>query len=124
MAGIRRQVYNPMTGLESLLVAPISKASAAQRAGRAGRVRMGHAFRLCTEAAFHDSLIDSAVRHCTALPCARVHLSCKYAHEEAVPAPTASPGHWLCASAHRIRRVSRSSRTARCHGSALVDCLV
>ena len=56
------QVYDPMTGLESLLVAPISKASAAQRAGRAGRVRMGHAFRLCTEAAFRSDLIDSTVR--------------------------------------------------------------
>lgn len=51
-----------MTGLESLLVAPISRASAAQRAGRAGRVRMGHAFRLCTEAAFRKDLIDATVR--------------------------------------------------------------
>lgn len=48
----RQRCFNPLTGLESLLVAPISKASAAQRAGRAGRVRPGHAFRLCTEAAF------------------------------------------------------------------------
>ena len=53
-----------MTGLESLLVAPISRASAAQRAGRAGRVRMGHAFRLCTEDAFRADLIDATVRHC------------------------------------------------------------
>ena len=29
----KQQAYNPLTGLESLLVAPISKASAAQRAG-------------------------------------------------------------------------------------------
>ena len=55
------QVYNPMTGLESLLVAPISRASAAQRAGRAGRVRMGHAFRLCTEEAFRNELTDATV---------------------------------------------------------------
>ena len=56
------QVYDPMTGLESLLVAPVSKASAAQRAGRAGRVRMGHAFRLCTEATFRGELLDATVR--------------------------------------------------------------
>ena len=31
----KQQAYNPLTGLESLLVAPISKASAAQRAGAA-----------------------------------------------------------------------------------------
>ena len=61
------QVYDPMTGLESLLVAPISRASAAQRAGRAGRVRMGHAFRLCTEDAFRDGLIGATVRcYCAA----------------------------------------------------------
>lgn len=30
----KQQAYNPLTGLESLLVAPISKASAAQRAGK------------------------------------------------------------------------------------------
>ena len=32
----KQQAYNPLTGLDSLLVAPISKASAAQRAGRHG----------------------------------------------------------------------------------------
>ena len=30
----KQQAYNPLTSLESLLVAPISKASAAQRAGK------------------------------------------------------------------------------------------
>jgi HrpA-like RNA helicase len=48
----KQRCFNPLTGLESLLVAPISKASAAQRAGRAGRVRPGHCLRLCTEEAF------------------------------------------------------------------------
>lgn len=35
---------------ESLVVIPVSKASANQRAGRAGRVRAGKAFRLYTGA--------------------------------------------------------------------------
>ena len=34
------------------MVGPISKASAAQRAGRAGRVRPGYCLRLCTEEDF------------------------------------------------------------------------
>lgn len=45
---VKQRCYNPLLGLESLLIAPASKASAAQRAGRAGRVRPGHCFRLCT----------------------------------------------------------------------------
>ena len=34
----KQKVYNPRIRVESLLVSPISKASARQRAGRAGRV--------------------------------------------------------------------------------------
>jgi len=45
----KQKVYNPRIRVESLLVSPISKASAAQRAGRAGRTRPGKCFRLYTE---------------------------------------------------------------------------
>ncbi|KAK1320061.1 putative pre-mRNA-splicing factor ATP-dependent RNA helicase [Acorus calamus] len=41
-----------ITNIENLVVAPISKASAKQRAGRAGRVRPGKCFRLYTEEYF------------------------------------------------------------------------
>ena len=57
----KQTAYNPLTGLGSLLVAPISRASAAQRAGRAGRIRPGHCFRLCTEADFQQ-LGEATVR--------------------------------------------------------------
>ncbi|XP_072955419.1 pre-mRNA-splicing factor ATP-dependent RNA helicase DEAH1-like isoform X1 [Typha angustifolia] len=40
--------YNPRTGMESLLVNPISRASADQRAGRSGRTGPGKCFRLFT----------------------------------------------------------------------------
>ncbi|KAI5846500.1 P-loop containing nucleoside triphosphate hydrolase protein [Morchella snyderi] len=52
----KQKVYNPRIRVESLLVAPISKASAQQRAGRAGRTRPGKCFRLYTEAAFKKEL--------------------------------------------------------------------
>lgn len=42
--------------VESLLVSPISKASAQQRAGRAGRTRPGQCYRLYTEKAFNTQL--------------------------------------------------------------------
>lgn len=54
----KQKVYNPRARVESLLVSPISKASAQQRAGRAGRTRPGKCFRLYTEAAFKRELIE------------------------------------------------------------------
>lgn len=50
----RQRCFDPLVGIESSMVAPISKASAIQRAGRAGRVRTGFVFRLCTEDAFKN----------------------------------------------------------------------
>ncbi|KAF9639229.1 Helicase [Lasiodiplodia theobromae] len=54
----KQKVYNPRIRVESLLVSPISKASAQQRAGRAGRTRPGKCFRLYTEKAFKGELIE------------------------------------------------------------------
>jgi pre-mRNA-splicing factor ATP-dependent RNA helicase DHX15/PRP43 len=54
----KQKVYNPRIRVESLLVSPISKASAQQRAGRAGRTRPGKCFRLYTEVAFKKELIE------------------------------------------------------------------
>ena len=53
----KQKVYNPRARVESLLVSPISKASAQQRAGRAGRTKPGKCFRLYTEEAFKKELI-------------------------------------------------------------------
>lgn len=44
------QVYSPKNGMDSLVVAPISQASARQRAGRAGRTGPGKCYRLYTGA--------------------------------------------------------------------------
>ncbi|KAK7460585.1 DEAH-box ATP-dependent RNA helicase prp43 [Stygiomarasmius scandens] len=52
----KQKVYNPRVRVESLLVSPISKASAQQRAGRAGRTRPGKCFRLYTEKDFMSEL--------------------------------------------------------------------
>lgn len=56
----KQKVYNPRIRVESLLVAPISKASAQQRAGRAGRTRPGKCFRLYTEDAFKKELNEQS----------------------------------------------------------------
>ena len=54
----KQKIYNPRSRVESLLVSPISKASAQQRAGRAGRTRPGKCFRLYMEKAFKKELIE------------------------------------------------------------------
>ncbi|KAK4277828.1 hypothetical protein QN277_015763 [Acacia crassicarpa] len=53
--------YNPRTGMESLLITPISKASANQRAGRSGRTGPGKCFRLYTAYNYYQDLDDNTV---------------------------------------------------------------
>jgi pre-mRNA-splicing factor ATP-dependent RNA helicase DHX16 len=53
--------YNPRTGMESLLVTPISKASAMQRAGRSGRTGPGKCFRLYTAYNYLHDLEDNTI---------------------------------------------------------------
>ncbi|KAL8852733.1 MAG: hypothetical protein Q9221_002363 [Calogaya cf. arnoldii] len=56
---VKENVYNARTGMESLVVTPCSRASANQRAGRAGRVGPGKCFRLYTKFAFHNELDEN-----------------------------------------------------------------
>ncbi|GAB6023971.1 ATPdependent RNA helicase [Chamberlinius hualienensis] len=51
---VKLRHFNPATATDSLVVIPISQASAEQRAGRAGRTRSGMAYRLYMEDDFHN----------------------------------------------------------------------
>lgn len=53
---VKENVFNAKSGMESLDVNPCSKASADQRAGRAGRVGPGKCFRLYTKWAYLNEL--------------------------------------------------------------------
>ncbi|XP_041368173.1 putative pre-mRNA-splicing factor ATP-dependent RNA helicase PRP1 [Gigantopelta aegis] len=55
----KQKVYNPRIRVESLLVTAISKASAQQRAGRAGRTQPGKCFRLYTEKAYKQEMQEN-----------------------------------------------------------------
>eukprot|EP00741_Cyanophora_paradoxa_P023533 tig00021589_g22735.t1 len=57
----KQKVYNPKTGMDALVVAPISQASARQRAGRAGRTGPGKCFRLYTENAYKQEMLPTSV---------------------------------------------------------------
>ncbi|RMY14157.1 hypothetical protein D0867_07224 [Hortaea werneckii] len=51
---VKLRAYNPTTGIETLTPTPVSKASATQRAGRAGRTKAGKCYRLYPEAVFQS----------------------------------------------------------------------
>ena len=51
---VKLRAFNPTTGIETLTATPLSKASATQRAGRAGRTKSGKCFRIYTEDAYRS----------------------------------------------------------------------
>lgn len=57
----KQNSFNPRTGMESLVVVPISRASANQRAGRAGRVAAGKCFRIFTAWAYQNELDENTI---------------------------------------------------------------
>jgi pre-mRNA-splicing factor ATP-dependent RNA helicase DHX16 len=57
----KQKTYNARSGMESLVVTPISQAAANQRAGRAGRTQPGKCFRLYTAFSFQNELEPNTV---------------------------------------------------------------
>lgn len=57
---VKIRAYNPKTGVETLTAVPTSKASATQRAGRAGRTKPGKCFRLYTQQ-YYETLPDMGI---------------------------------------------------------------
>lgn len=58
---VKENVFNPTTGMESLVIVPCSRASADQRAGRAGRLGAGKCYRLYTKWSFQNELPENGV---------------------------------------------------------------
>lgn len=58
---VKQNAYDPKLGMDSLVVVPISRASAQQRAGRAGRTGPGKCFRLYTQQAFETEMLPTTI---------------------------------------------------------------
>ena len=49
---VKQRIFNPLTGMDSLVIVPISQVQAVQRTGRAGRTRTGKCIRLYSKESF------------------------------------------------------------------------
>ncbi|XP_077406138.1 ATP-dependent RNA helicase DHX8-like [Vanacampus margaritifer] len=58
---VKQIVYNYRSGIDQLVVTPISQAQAKQRSGRAGRTGPGKCYRLYTERAYRDEMLTTNV---------------------------------------------------------------
>lgn len=85
--GLCRQiVYNPISHRQMLSPCWISRASAAQRAGRTGRVRPGNVYRLYTRQAFESFMDEFDPGEIQRIPLDSIILMLKQMlHEEVVP---------------------------------------
>lgn len=55
------KIYNPKSGMDSLIVKPISKSSAIQRSGRAGRTGPGKCYRLYTKDSYLNEMRQTSI---------------------------------------------------------------
>ena len=109
-AFVKLRAYNPRTLIESLVVTPISKASASQRAGRAGRNRPGKCFRLYT-GVWKFTIIDE--KCCRMVPVIRIdRCSCLFCSYLFSSTSFVSASYCLC-SFHQ-RRTLRSCLPLLC----------
>ncbi|CAG8456674.1 4925_t:CDS:10 [Dentiscutata erythropus] len=88
---VKERCYNASTGVQSYVIDWISKASADQRAGRAGRTGPGHCYRLYSSAVFNDQFQQFTVPEIHRTPIEGVILQMKAMNIDTVsnfPFPT------------------------------------
>lgn len=58
---VKQKCYNPRTGMDALIVVPISKIQAMQRTGRAGRTQAGKCYRLYSEKFYQEEMQEFTI---------------------------------------------------------------
>ncbi|KAK8200698.1 putative ATP-dependent RNA helicase DHR1 [Zalaria obscura] len=101
---VKEKKYEPSTGVQTFEIGWISKASAAQRAGRAGRTGPGHCYRLYSSAVFERDFEEYTIPEILRSPIESVVLSLKSMDIHAVvnfPFPT-PPDRQALAKAEKL----------------------
>lgn len=99
------KLYDKVTGVTSYVVHWASKASANQRAGRAGRLGPGHCYRLYSSAVFNDTFEEFTVPEIQQKPVDDLYLQMKCLNIDKVvnfPFPTAPNLLQLKSAEHRL----------------------
>lgn len=73
----KEKIYDQMTGVQSFRIGWISKASASQRAGRAGRTGPGHCYRLYSSAVYERDFVEHTEPEILRMPVEGVVLQLK-----------------------------------------------
>ena len=76
----KERVYQPTTGIQGYEIGWISKASAEQRAGRAGRTGPGHCYRLYSSAVYERDFVDHAEPEVLRVPAEGIVLQVRSLH--------------------------------------------
>ena len=74
---VKQKSYNPRTGMDALVVVPVSKVQAIQRAGRAGRTQPGKCYRLYSEKFYLEEMKENTVPEILRVNLANVLLNLK-----------------------------------------------
>ncbi|KAF2836981.1 P-loop containing nucleoside triphosphate hydrolase protein [Patellaria atrata CBS 101060] len=116
----KEKKYDPITGVQSFEIGWISKASASQRAGRAGRTGPGHCYRLYSSAVFERDFEEYAVPEILRAPIDGIVLQLKSMNLQHVvnfPFPTPPDRHALAKAEKMLTYLGAISLDGKVTGS-------
>ncbi|ERS95599.1 ATP-dependent RNA helicase DHX37/DHR1 [Sporothrix schenckii 1099-18] len=110
----KARTFNKQTGVQSFEVGWISKASASQRSGRAGRTGPGHCYRLYSSAVYEENFAEFAEPEILRMPIEGVVLQLKSMHVPSIsafPFPTPPDTGSILRAERLLMYLSAASKT-------------
>ena len=74
---VKQNLFNPYVSYQKLVVLPISRSSAIQRAGRAGRICVGRCYRIYTKWTYYNEMREFSVPEIQRINCSQIILFLK-----------------------------------------------